>query len=272
MAGYVEVIRNGQKAAYIDGAHGCYDGKVKNKNVRYGRNAVANFREYGSCRMPQTAELPDLSNLSKLDDDQFDKTLAALDKVLAESDTALKSMPPLAVTLKYMPGKPNYLSLNAFALLGAAFEEMGKKHRISTQEMTENLRKAFSPYKPVDTSHLTEQERKIAGPLSASKTPDASKLSADALDINEDGFVDIAEYATSILTSDILSKGKNPFADFAPDKIDGTVTDEGMTRLLSFFNKKNKNAAREKFTHLHNFFHLDLQMRKFIHDADNIQQ
>ena len=272
MADYVEVIRNGQKAAYIDGSHGCYDGKIRNPNTRYGRNAVANFREYGFYRMPQTSELPDLSNLSKLDNDQFDKTLAALDKVLAESDEALKGVPPLAVTLKYMPGKPNYLSLNTNALLGAAFEEMGKKFRISTQEMTESLRKAFKPYEPVDTSHLAEKERETLGTLPAPKTPNASKISAEALDLDEDGFIDLGEYAASILTSDILSKGKNPFAGFSTDKIDGTITDEGMTRLLSFFNKKNKAAARQKFAHLHNFFKLDLKMHKFVSETDNIQR
>ena len=138
--------------------------------------------------------------------------------------------------------------------------------------MTENLRKAFKPYEPVDTSHHTEKEREILGTLPAPKTPNASKISAEALDLDEDGFIDVGEYATSILTSDILSKGKNPFADFSADKIDGTITDEGMTRLLSFFNKKNKAQARQKFTHLHNFFNLDLKKCKFVSEADNIQQ
>lgn len=272
MAGYVEAIINGQKTAYIDGAHGPYDGKVKNKNVRYGRNAAANLKAYSSYSMPKTQDLPDLKNLSALDNDQFEKTLASLDKVLAEGDSALDSMPSLPVTLKYMPGKPNYLSLNTAALLGAAFEEMGKRPRVQTSELTEKLRKAFAPYTPLDTSHLTEKEREILGSLPAPKIPNSSKLSADALDIDEDGFVDIAEYAASILSSDILSKGQNPFANFSPDKIDGTITQEGMNKLLSFFSRKNKTVAKERFAHLHDFFKLDKCMHKFIADTDNIQQ
>lgn len=71
----------------IDGKHGKYDGKVRNIDVRYGRNANDNYKSY----------IQDIGNHSK--------------------------RVPLEFEYRYMPdGK-----FNKFALLGSAYEEMGQK-------------------------------------------------------------------------------------------------------------------------------------------------
>ena len=78
----------------IDGRHGKYDGKVKNVDVRYGRNANDNYKSY----------IKDIGNYSK--------------------------NVPLEFEYKYMPNG----EYNRFALIGSAYEEMGQRTKIKVAD------------------------------------------------------------------------------------------------------------------------------------------
>ena len=225
---------NGRQA-YITGNQGQYDGVVKNPKVRYARNAIRNFHDYASYRMPKT-EYPNLDDLSKLSDDQFEQKMAQLDEALQASDKVLKEIPPLDYTVKYLPGKTTYDNLDIVALIGAAYEDMGKKSSLGTFVLTSKLQKTFA----------------------------SENISADVLDLNKDGKIDTGEYATSILAADMLSKG-----GLEVKTIDGKITSKGHLELLSLFNKKNDRFASSVFNFLHGFYDLDSAKDSFYKNPNN---
>ena len=67
--------------------------------------------------------------------------------------------------------------------------------------------------------------------------PDSSYTSA-ALDINQDGKVNVDEYSTSFLAGDILSK-ETP----SIDNVDGTINKKGSDAVLAYAKKSNQAAA-----------------------------
>lgn len=232
-------IRQGNddgRQAYITGNHGRYDGIVRNSKVRYARNAMANLREYASYRMPKVT-FPDLTNLSGLSDDKFERKMSELSEALEKSQAVRKGMPPLDYTVKYLSGKAGMNSeIDTVALLGAAFEDLGRKLSVGTEKMTKDLQKTFN----------------------------SKNASADVLDLDKNGRIDIAEYATSILAADMLSK-----ASLEKKDIDGKITKDGHMRLISFFNKRNNYLPERVFGHLYDFFALDLAKKEFMKNPNN---
>jgi hypothetical protein len=186
--------------AMINGSAGVYDGKINNPSVKYGRNAVSNHFSY-------------LNDLPK-----FTET----------------GMPPLDFEYKYMPDN----KLDKMVLLGAAFEEMGKKVSVSVQEMTEKLKQGF----------------------------DALGISANALDINKDGKIDNAEYAATILVSDMSSENPN---ELDAENINGVINKTGLYIIGAYANEKNEANASANLSAIHNAFNLDQAQREFLADTNN---
>ena len=157
--------------AYINGSSGCYDNQIKNNSVRYGRNAIANQKIY-------------------------------------LSDLGSKIGTPINFELNYQPKSTKKGNVDFMALLGSAYEEMGKKVSICLKEFNDNLQNTFG------TSE--------------------NQVSIDALDINGDNKIDLSEYATSTLIFDMLS-------------IDGKIIlhigskepskEEAINRFIENFNK-----------------------------------
>lgn len=234
----VFAIRQGQddgRQAYITGNHGKYDGVVRNSGVRYARNAMANFNQYASYRMPKI-KFPDLSNLSKLSEDKFETKMEQLEAAIEASKKLRQKMPPLDYTVKYLPGKANINTLDTVAVIAAAFEDMGRKLSVGTEALTKRLQKSFA----------------------------TDKISAAALDIDKDGRIDVAEYAASVLTADMLSSGSLDKKD-----INGKITRDGNMRLLSFFNKRNNYLPERVFGHLYDYFALDEAKQEFMQNSNN---
>ncbi|MCM1266076.1 MAG: hypothetical protein NC200_07745 [Candidatus Gastranaerophilales bacterium] len=151
------------------------------------------------------------------------------------SDLAKDTMPPLKFEYRYMPnGK-----LDKMALLGNAYEELGKRIEVKTEEMTETI-------------------QKVGG----------DKFSADALDINKDGYIDVAEYATSTLTEDILSSAKGFEIDSS--KIDGVINNDGSNKTFALNLKSNEKKASEIYSKLYNELGLESAQEEFIKNTNNL--
>lgn len=192
--------------AIISGQSGIYYNKVTSPEVRYGRNATDNYMNYT--------------------------------KDLEKSD----NMPPLAFEYRYVPdGKYSTL-----ALMGNAYEELGKKTEVSVEE----LNKKFA-----DTNKEIGQKSGV-------------ELCADALDLNNDGKVDLAEYATSTMATDMLDSLDEKTMPTV-NNIDGVITNKGENAALKLYTKNNIQPAKQIFTNLYNTFNLNNAMNEFKSNQNN---
>ena len=189
--------------AKIDGRQGIYDGKINNPSAQYGRNAVANYKEY--CE-----------------------------------DMITDKYPPLEFEYRYMPSK----KLDKIALMGTAYEELGRKLSVKTNSLTKKLNEY------------------------AGDNQETGKLSAEAIDINKDGYVDISEYATSTLTEDILSSAKG--FNINPKEVDGLINNTGANKAFALNLEKHEKIASEIYTNLYNEFNLKDAMNEFKSDKNNL--
>ncbi len=215
-------VNNG--IANINGAHGKYDGKVADANVRYGRNAVENYYTYLENPIitdkMTTAPILDFG----INPDAADKNADKLNNFLKENDEYLKALPPLQYEYRYMPQGP----VNTKAVLGAAYEEMGGKKELSIEELDSRF------------------------------APDSS-FTSKALDLNNDGKIDIAEYGSSILAADMLSKSEVPDIK----NIDGTINNNGFNAILAYTQKSNAAAATKLYSNIYNTYNLGDAQKNF---------
>lgn len=235
---------NDNGKAIINGKNGPYNGKISNESVKYGRNAASNNIEYikSYTTKPLNPEDYDLSGLKQLDDDQFDKKINAANQAIDEDMSAQST--PMEFKYKYLPEeKVDPANINKMALMGTAFEELGKKLSVSTAELTAKWKNTFN------NKEIEE------------------KLSAEAIDINKDGQVDVGEYSTSILLADMLSTDPQ---NLDAKNIKGEINDNGQKYSLPYFNKKNIEKASELFKGLYNFFGLNQAATEFANDKNNL--
>ena len=213
--------------AKIDGNQGKYDNKVTNPSVKYGRNAVENYYTY--LEQPivtdtmNTAPILDFG----LSPDTTEKNVGKLENFLKENDEYLKALPPLEFEYRYMPNMPKG-QVDKLAVLGAAYEEMGKVKELSVEELDSRF------------------------------APDES-FSSKALDINNDGKIDNAEYGSSILAADMLSKSETP----DPANIDGTINKKGFNAVLAYTQKSNAAAATALYSKIYNTYNLEDAQKEF---------
>ena len=217
-------VRNG--VANIDGAQGKYDNRTTDDSVRYGRNAVENLYTYMEHPLVTdnmtTAPILDFG----LNPDAPQKNIDKLDKFLKENDEYLKALPPLEFEYRYMPKMPKG-QVDRKAVLGAAYEEMGE-NELSVKELD-------SRFAPDNT------------------------FTSKALDINNDGKVDVAEYGSSILAADMLSKSDTP----NPANIDGTINKKGFDAVLAYTQKSKAEAAAKLYSSIYNTYNLGEAKKDF---------
>lgn len=224
--------------AYINGNNGIYDNKIADNSVRYGRNAASNHFSYLDALKGKPSENSASSDLSKNSTNLLNqhKTEANAEKVINESDEYISSMPPLDFEYRYMPEGANSKNIDKMALLGSAFEEMGKKISMPVQELTDKLKLAFK------------------------------ETDARVLDINRDGQIDTAEYSTSILASDMLSK--NP-EQLDAQNITGVVNKTGLNTVMAYANEKNQAIANKSLTDIYNAYNLGEAQNAFSSNPAN---
>ena len=119
-------------------------------------------------------------------------------------------------------------SVNTKAVLGAAYEEMGGNKELSVKELD-------SRFAPDDN------------------------FTSKALDLNNDGKVDVAEYGSSILAADMLSKSETP----NPANVDGTINKKGFDAVLSYTQKSNIAAATKLYSNIYNTYNLGEAQKDF---------
>ena len=211
-------VNNG--IAKIDGNKGKYDNKVTNPSVRYGRNAVENYFTYLEKPIVEDSMNPAPILDFGMSPNATDNNAAKLNKFLKENDEYLKALPPLEFEYRYMPQMQKG-EIDKQAVLGAAYEELGQVKELSIKDL----------------------DNKFA--------PDETFTSA-ALDINKDGKVDVAEYSSSILAADMLSKSNTPDIN----NIDGTINRQGFNALLKYTQKSNAEAAAKLYSNIYNIYNL----------------
>ncbi len=214
--------------AKIDGKQGKYDNSVTNPSVRYGRNAVENYYTY--LEQPIVSDSMTSAPILELgaSSDTVDRNTDKINQFLKENDEYLKALPPLEFEYRYMPNMVQKGQIDKMAVLGAAYEEMGKVNEMSVKELDERF------------------------------APDSNFTSA-ALDVNKDGKIDIAEYGSSILAADMLSK--SPVPDTA--NIDGTINKKGFDAVLAYTQKSNAAAAAAMYAKINDTYNLAEAKKEF---------
>ncbi len=210
--------------AKIDGVKGIYnEDKVSNPSVRYGRNSVQNFYSY--LEQPIVKDnnaVPPILDFSTKPEAQ-DKNIELLDKYTKENDDYLKSLPPLEYEYRYMPNIHKSGEIDKDALLGAAYEELGKRKAVDVKTLDE-------------TFALNDD------------------YSTNPMDINKDGKIDVGEYGSSILAADMISNN---------GEINGTINNNGHNAIQELTKKANAKAATALYSSLYNKFNLDNAAKTF---------
>lgn len=208
----------------VNGNQGKYDKKVQDESVRYGRNAVNNNMKQMGAIISQPDNPAPILNFSPTEEAN-NENIQKLEQFVKQNDADLRGLPPLQYEYRYMPNIVNG-QIDKKALLGAAYEEMGAK------EYT---------VKEFEKKYLADDT-----------------MTAEPLDINKDGKIDIAEYGANILAADVLSKGTTD-----PNKVDGTVNNRGFNAILAYTKKANAAAASKLYTNLYNAHGLAGEASKF---------
>ena len=159
-----------------------------------------------------------------LSEEAQDKNLTKMEEFVNKNDAYLRNLPPLEYEYRYM--LPNG-GVNKKALLGAAFEEMGRVNEL--------------PVKEFENRYLISKEQ-----------------TAEPLDINKDGKIDIAEYGANILAADVLSKNTNDVS-----KVDGKINSRGMNAVLEYSKKSNAAAAAKLYANIYKTYDLGKSLYQF---------
>lgn len=214
------MLNSSSNVVKIDGASGKYDNKMSNPSYQYGKNAVDNL--YNHFETPFVN--PDYNPAPILDfginQDASNNNINKLENFIQKNDAYLDALPPLEYEYRYMPQLPNG-QIDKNALMGAAYEEMGRVEELSVDEMD---------YRYTPNENYTSK----------------------ALDLNNDGKVDMKEYSTSILAADMLSKSNEPkFGN-----IDGTINKQGHNAVLEYSKKSNAAAAAALYSKIYENYNL----------------
>lgn len=210
----------------VNGGNGRFDGKIKDKSLLYGTNAVDNHVQHLQAPLAnENFAMPPILDFSGTSEaEAFNEKL--LEKYTKENDAYLNSLPPLEYEYRYMPNL-GVGKVDKKAVLAAAYQEMGQ-----VKEM---------PVKEFEDKFLVDQSQ-----------------TAEPLDINKDGKIDIAEYGANIIATDLLSKGVTD-----PMKADGVINAKGMNAILAYTKKSNADAAAKLYSNVYTTHNLGSQLNEF---------
>lgn len=213
--------------AITNGDKGPYDNKISNPSVRYGRNSVANQFTYF-----RSENKFDLSNMNEknLKDDTFEKKMAKNESIANNNTPNFE--------YKYLPGSVDYQSLDKMALLGAAYEGMGQMTEVYLDETNNQLKSGFG-----------------------------NDISADAVDLNDDKKIDIAECAAALLLEDMV--GKDP-VQLDRKNITGVMTNQSELNLMRYLHNKNKEVTSKLLGEIYKMFGLADAKKEFESNQNNL--
>lgn len=211
-------------AFQVNGSNGRYDGQVVDESIRYGRNAVDNnIKQMQAPLVNDNYATPPVFDFS-LNPEAQDKNLMAMESYIDKNDAYLNALPPLEYEYRYTPFANG--TIDKKAVLGAAYEEMGGVKELSVGE----FEKRFI----IDDS-----------------------MTAEPLDINKDGKIDVAEYGANIIAADVLGKGSTD-----PFKADGTINTSGLNAVLEYTKKSNAAAAAKLYSNIYNAYQLGANLNQ----------
>ena len=213
----------------INGNNGKYDNKVTDPSVKYGRNAVENY--ISNLEKPIVNDIYNPAPILEFSQDPpaLQRNIDKLDDFSYKNDVYLNSLPPLEFEYRYMPGVGK---VDKKALLGAAYEEMGALEY---------------PVKDFEDKFLINDT-----------------FTAEPLDINKDGKIDISEYGTNILAADMMSK---PSPDIS--KVDGTINSKGFNAVIEYSKKARSAEAAKLYGELYKTYDLASAYDSFKADKNN---
>ena len=229
-----------QSVFKINGQNGIYNSQPMSSSVRYGRNAMDNYKNYINTLKLEEVEFPDIADLATLSQEEFDAKMDLLE--LSLDKMAKEKLPMLKFECRYMPSSNK---IDKQALLGASFEEMGTVE-IPTKILNNRIQNNMDEIFPEEDYQMT----------------------ADMLDINKDGKVDVAEYATSILVEDALSKDSTHFDS---KNINGSFNNDGENALYKYHTKSNYEIASAIFKGVYEMYGLDKAKEDFLSNSNNIR-
>ncbi|MBQ3642350.1 hypothetical protein II906_10580 [bacterium] len=235
------MFQNINSITYINGQQGIYDSKVKNNSVRYARNAINNYQQAYSIDTFEKYNQEAQEAHSKIQEIKAkSKSIEAVQEYIDAMDKLLNCTPEAEFNLRYAQNKKG--EADKMAVMGAAYEELGKRTTVSVDELTKTLQEAIN------------DEFK-------------SDYSADSLDLNQDGQVDLAEYGASILAEDMLSTDPTQLKS---ENITGVITNEGQNSLLSLAAVNNYAYAQNAYKAICSNFKLDEAQSTFLKDKNNL--
>ena len=209
----------------INGSNGKYDGRISDESVRYGRNAVENHTKYmESPIINDNYATPPIFDFSPSVGNE-EKNLQKMEKFINDNDVYLKSLPPLEYEYRYIPNFVNG-NIDKKALYGAAYELMGAKEL---------------PVKEFESKYLINDN-----------------FTAEPIDINKDGKIDVAEYGANMVATDILSKDTDDVT-----KADGTINSKGMNAILEYSQKSRAAAAAKLYSNIYKSYDLGSELSEF---------
>ena len=203
----------------VNGSNGKYDGKIADESVKYGRNAVDNHVK--QMQAPITNDnfaVPPVFDFA-LTSTSSDSNLKAMEDFVNANDAYLNSLPPLQYEYRYIPNftKGN---LDKKAVLAAAYEEMGGVKELSVKEF--------------ENRYLIDESQ-----------------TAEPMDINKDGKIDVAEYGANIVATDVLSKGGTD-----PMQANGVINTKGLNAIMEYSKKSNAVAAAKLYANVYSAYNL----------------
>ena len=239
--------------AYINGKNGIYDNKIIDPSARYGRNAASNYQGYISDFKVDVVKFPKMKNLNKLSHDEFEAKMTEFDNAI-ERLNAQKTPP---VRFEYTYSELDGDSIDTMSLMGASYEELGGVS-IKTRKMSKMLKDTFTP--SIFKQIISNIKAKLKGRPTSKITYHREKLSAKGVDLNNDGRIDVAEYAANILASDLYSDGK----------IDGKINNQGENQLINDAKKKNIIRTKARYFALYQKFNLGKAKQEFLDNSNNL--
>lgn len=213
--------------AKINGAVGKYDGKSGNPSVKYGRNAVENLYTYMENPIVNNNFTPAPILDFGIGEDVAEKNAEKINNFINENDAYLKSLPPLEYEYRYMPASKNG-QIDKQAVLASAYEEMGQNKELSVEELD---------YRFAPNDNFTSK----------------------GLDTNGDGKIDLAEYSSSIIAADMLSKSDVPDTN----NVNGTINSKGFNAVLEYSAKSKSDAAAKLYSNIYNTYNLGEAQKEF---------
>ena len=139
--------------------------------------------------------------------------------------------------VKYLPeDKVDFKNINKMALLGVAYEDLGGKESVSVNEMNNMY----------------------------NQTVLKDKACVDAYDINNDGKIDIAENAVSIIIKDMSGDKNSSDAQLDPTVISGKFTNFGEINSSFMLSKTNVEKNRALAKQIYDYFNLKEAKDKFL--------